>query len=371
MDPLGHVNAEILPARAWPRGLMIAIGIAAVLVAALGIRAFDDVFAPVFLGLVLSITVQPLRRLPVRHGLPAWVGTALSLVAVYAMVAGLVAILLLSGLQLAGLLDDYAPQFQAMLADLGAALQNLGVSQAQLEAAQAALSPSRLIDLVIALLGGVAGILSSVAFLVLAVVLHRDRCGHVRGQPCPAVPGWPALGRGLPTVRPRQSAVPRSIDDLRRGRRPPRRHRPDHPRHPLRMAMGPAGLHHQLHPQCRFPDRTAATDDHRAARSRRQDGPRGGHHLLRSQHRHPERHPATGGRHHGWPVRHPQLSLPARLEHNSGRCRRISRGSRHLVGQGPVRRRRPRTAMGESAALQLRRGWAARGSHAGDQSTDG
>ena len=146
---------------------MIAIGIAAVLVAALGIREFAEVFAPVFLGLVLSITVQPLRRLPVRHGLPAWLGTALSLVAVYAMVVGLVAILVLSGLQLAGLLDDYAPQFQAFLADLGAALQSLGVSQSQLDAAQAAFDPSKLVDLVIALLGGVAGILSSVTFLIL------------------------------------------------------------------------------------------------------------------------------------------------------------------------------------------------------------
>ena len=168
MNPIGHPNAETLPGRpVAPRGLMIAIGIAAVLVAALGIREFAEVFAPVFLGLVLSITVQPLRRLPVRHGLPAWLGTALSLVAVYAMVVGLVAILVLSGLQLAGLLDDYAPQFQAFLADLGAALQSLGVSQSQLDAAQAAFDPSKLVDLVIALLGGVAGILSSVTFLIL------------------------------------------------------------------------------------------------------------------------------------------------------------------------------------------------------------
>ena len=168
MDPIGTPNAETLPVRSVPpRGLMIALGVAAVLVAALGIQAFASVFAPVFLALVLSITVQPLRRWPVRHGLPAWLGTALSLVAVYAMVVGLVVILVISGLQLAGLLDDYAPQFQVFLQDLGAALQNVGVSQDQLEAAQAALSPSKLIDVVIALLGGVAGILSSVAFLVL------------------------------------------------------------------------------------------------------------------------------------------------------------------------------------------------------------
>ena len=73
-----------------------------------------------FLALVLSIVVQPLRRFPVRHGLPAWLGTVLSLVAVYAMVVGLVAILVISGVQLAGLLTDYAPQFEASVQSLGA-----------------------------------------------------------------------------------------------------------------------------------------------------------------------------------------------------------------------------------------------------------
>ena len=58
-----------------PRGLLIILGISGALVAALGVRAFSGVFAPVFLGVVLSITVQPLRRLPARRGLPGWVGT--------------------------------------------------------------------------------------------------------------------------------------------------------------------------------------------------------------------------------------------------------------------------------------------------------
>jgi AI-2 transport protein TqsA len=168
MDSLGHSDAEALPVRPiLPRGVMIAIGVAAVLVAALGLQAFAVVVGPVFLGLVLSITVQPLRRWPVRHGLPAWLGTALSLVAVYAMVVGLVFILVVSGLQLAGLLNDYAPQFQAFVQSLGDRLQAAGVNQSQLDAARAALDPGKLIDAVIALLGGVAGILSSIAFLVL------------------------------------------------------------------------------------------------------------------------------------------------------------------------------------------------------------
>ncbi|MET1004006.1 MAG: AI-2E family transporter [Propionibacteriaceae bacterium] len=149
------------------RGLLIAIGLAAVLVAALGLRAFAGVVAPVFLALVLSITVQPLRRLPARHGLPTWIGVVLSLVAVYLIVLVLIVTLVLSGVQLAGLLEDYAPQFQATLQSLGATLEAAGVSQSQLEAVKSAIDPGQLIGVVTALLGGVAGILGSIAFLVL------------------------------------------------------------------------------------------------------------------------------------------------------------------------------------------------------------
>jgi len=142
-------------------------GVAAALVAALGLRAFSDVVSPVFLGLVLSITVQPLRRLPARRGLPGWVGTVLSLVAVYAIVAALLFILVVSGVQLAGLLDDYEPQFRAFLSHLNDALSGAGFDTSQVQALVAQASPGKLIDVATALLGGVAGILSSVFFLVL------------------------------------------------------------------------------------------------------------------------------------------------------------------------------------------------------------
>ncbi|MET0693395.1 MAG: AI-2E family transporter [Propionibacteriaceae bacterium] len=159
------MNALVRPV--LPRGLTIVIGVAAVLVAALGLRAFADIVAPLFLALVLSITVQPLRRLPVRHGLPAWLGTALSLVAVYAIVVGLVVVLAISGIQLAGLLEDYAPQFEAAVDDLSGALAAVGVSEAQLKALGASISPEKLIGVVAGLLGGVAGVLSNIGFLIL------------------------------------------------------------------------------------------------------------------------------------------------------------------------------------------------------------
>ena len=98
---------------ALPRGLIILLGLAAALVAALGMRQFSNILGPVFLALVLSIAVHPVRRFADRARWPAWVGIILSLLAVYAIVAGLFFILIISGIQFAALLQDYAPQFQA------------------------------------------------------------------------------------------------------------------------------------------------------------------------------------------------------------------------------------------------------------------
>ena len=143
------------------------VGVAATLGAAVGIQSFSGMLGPFFMAVVLSITVHPLRRLTRRFGSPAWVGMALSLVAVYAIVVGLVVILVIAGAQLAGLLEDYSPQFQASVQSLVEALGQLGVNQDQLHAVATGLDPERLIDLATAVLGGVAGMLSSVTFLVL------------------------------------------------------------------------------------------------------------------------------------------------------------------------------------------------------------
>src|SRR6187431_2539937 len=125
-----------------PRGLIILLGVAAALVAALGMRQFSNILGPVFLALVLSIAVHPVRRFADRRRWPAWVGIILSLLAVYGIVVGLFFILVISGIQFASLLQDYAPQFQAFLRDASAFLQSVGISQEKLQSIVNGLSPS-------------------------------------------------------------------------------------------------------------------------------------------------------------------------------------------------------------------------------------
>jgi len=150
-----------------PRGLIILLGIAAALVAALGMRQFSGILGPVLLALVLSIAVHPVRRFADQRRWPAWLGVILSLLAVYAIVAGLFFILVIAGIQFAALLQDYAPQFQTLLNQGAAFLESVGVSQEQLQSMVNELSPNRLVGLASSVLGGIAGVLSNIVFLIV------------------------------------------------------------------------------------------------------------------------------------------------------------------------------------------------------------
>ena len=160
-------NVEVSNRWALPRGLIILLGVAAALGAALGLREFRTILGPVFLALVLSITVHPVRRFADRHAWPAWLGVILSLLAVYAIVAGLFAILVIAGIQFATLLQDYAPQFQAFLQQAVKVLESVGVSQQKLQDLANQLSPSKLVGIAGDLIGGLAGVLSNIFFLIV------------------------------------------------------------------------------------------------------------------------------------------------------------------------------------------------------------
>lgn len=162
------MSAQIDVTDRWslPRGLIILLGVAAALVAAVGMRQFANILGPVFMALVLSIAVHPIRRLADRYRLPALLGMLLSLLAVYLIVFGLFAILVIGGIQFATLLQDYGPQFQAFLQNAIQLLESVGISQTELQDSVKELSPSRLVGVAGSLLGGLAGVLSNIFFLI-------------------------------------------------------------------------------------------------------------------------------------------------------------------------------------------------------------
>jgi AI-2 transport protein TqsA len=161
------LQIEVSDRWALPRGLIILLGVAAALAAAIGMRQFANILGPVLLALVLSIAVHPVRRFADRHRWPSWLGMILALVAVYGIVFGLFAILVIAGIQFASLVQDYAPQFQAFLQEAAKLLESVGISQEKLQAMVNDLSPTRLVSVAGSLLGGLAGVLSNIFFLIV------------------------------------------------------------------------------------------------------------------------------------------------------------------------------------------------------------
>jgi AI-2 transport protein TqsA len=160
-------NIEVANRWALPRGLIILLGVAAALGAALAMREFSKILGPVFLALVLSIAVHPVRRLADRYRLPAWLGVILSLIAVYGIVVGLFVILVIAGIQFATLLQDYGPQFEAFLQDAVQILESVGISQQKLQDMAKELNPSRVVGFAGSVLGGIAGVFSNILFLIV------------------------------------------------------------------------------------------------------------------------------------------------------------------------------------------------------------
>ena len=71
MNPTRHCRRVLSGARyGLPRGLIIILGLAAGVVVAAGMRAIPGIIGPVFMALVLTITVEPDPRLAAAAGRP-------------------------------------------------------------------------------------------------------------------------------------------------------------------------------------------------------------------------------------------------------------------------------------------------------------
>ena len=162
-------------ASALPRATVILLGLAAAVVVTFGLWATRSVVGPVFFALVLTICVHPARRWLEGRGVPRGVATASAIIVVFALLAGFFGVLLFGLAQFTALLPQYAPQIQAATQDLAAGLESIGFGQAQVETILTGLEPSRAVDIVTSLLGGITGIIFGlVVVLTLLILMAMD-----------------------------------------------------------------------------------------------------------------------------------------------------------------------------------------------------
>jgi predicted PurR-regulated permease PerM len=164
-SPAQGVDPSPAP-EALPRGVVVLLGTAAAVVTAAGIRSFAEIVGPVFLALVLTIAVSPLRRSLVRHDVKPWLAGLIALVVVNAFLLGVAAMLIFSVAELAGLLPTYQDKFAELVADTRGWLADHGVGHDQLQAALQKFDLGKFFDLLQGWLSGLLGTFSVLAFIV-------------------------------------------------------------------------------------------------------------------------------------------------------------------------------------------------------------
>ncbi len=149
-----------------PRTLVILLELAAAVIVVGGVRTAAWLVGPVFLALVIVITVHPLHTWLRSRGLPGWVATTLLVLVVYGVLVVLAGVVVVSLARLATLLPSYAPQFDELLASITRELARFGVGGAQLREIAATLNYGRLVGFVSGLLLGLTSLLGNLVFLL-------------------------------------------------------------------------------------------------------------------------------------------------------------------------------------------------------------
>ena len=168
--------------RSRPFALTFLFGAAALTITLAGMRSVADIISPVFLALVITVTVHPVRRRLERTRLPEWLVSLVLLVAAYLLILVLTLALTVSVAQLAALIPQYATDITENVADLGRTLQSLGVDQNEIDRLVNAIDPGQLVGVAASLLSGTLGVLTDLLFLFTVLLFMAfDTNGTRRG----------------------------------------------------------------------------------------------------------------------------------------------------------------------------------------------
>lgn len=161
-----------------PRGLMILLGVAAAVIAILGIRSAAGIIGPAFLALVLTIAVHPLRSHVTRLGLPGWLGEVVGIVGVYLLLLGTSVAVVLAVARFATLLPDYEDDFNQLVADGTDRLKDYGVGQQQIDSITGAFDVGQVVSVAGTVLSQLLSLTTGLLFVVTLLLFMGLDAAH-------------------------------------------------------------------------------------------------------------------------------------------------------------------------------------------------
>jgi AI-2 transport protein TqsA len=153
--------------------------LAGLIVIGAGLQAIANIVAPVFLVITLVITVAPLRGFLVQRRWPSWLASAVSLVAIYALLALILGSVVFAIARLVDKLPEYASAFNEIFAYLMAVADRLGYGREQLAQLASSVQLSSLAGPARALLSGIGGGLSLLVLIVTIVIFLAFEAGSM------------------------------------------------------------------------------------------------------------------------------------------------------------------------------------------------
>jgi len=171
----GAVAAPPAGSSRLPRGLGIVLSVAAIVVVVAGMRAIPGILGPVFLALVLTVLVEPIRGWLIRRQAPGWLAAMAAFLAGLLIVVGLGVRTGLGIVRFVQLIPEYADDWQQTLAGLQSALAGLGLSTTDIQSMLSDIDPSTIASFAESLLSALSSVLSATLFtIVLLIFLAVD-----------------------------------------------------------------------------------------------------------------------------------------------------------------------------------------------------
>ena len=128
-------------------------------------RGLQDLIGPVFLALVLTIVMHPIRSW-LSSKVPDWAATIVCLIALYGVLLGLAFSVAVSAARFATLLPEYQEQFADLVSDATKWLHDIGVDSEQIQAISGSFDLGDLGGLITGVLSGAVGVVSDLVFII-------------------------------------------------------------------------------------------------------------------------------------------------------------------------------------------------------------
>ena len=180
-----------------PRGLLLLLGAAAATIVLAGVRGISHLVGPIFLALVLTVLVHPLRGRMTRRGMPSWLASLICIVLVYLIFLGLTGALVVASARFAELLPTYQDKFADLMVDLVAWLSGLGVPVEDMESAFTGLDITQLTPVITALVGGLLGLVSNLLFVCTVVLFMTFDASSFPGNLASSARSRPSLAEAF------------------------------------------------------------------------------------------------------------------------------------------------------------------------------